>query len=180
MLRYDVAMTLKAGTCVLGFVALLGACGVGDESGPNDDPDTVLGAKCRAHYNLSGSWVAEAPTRPADVGGCWPVGTWTFTAQQTDNECGYTPELKPSYSFRVMRTEAGDGTGLEETYAYLTEPSIMYRLKVTEGGALDCSGDLELFSGDGMKVFNLKPSQRDATIAGLGEFTEYDSNQWDP
>ncbi len=46
-----------------------------------DDRNEELGIICEAVFNLTGTFVAGTPGRPADVTGCWPVGEWTFTAQ---------------------------------------------------------------------------------------------------
>jgi hypothetical protein len=120
---------------------LLGACLVGDGSiddgddpvnvPPNDNPNAV---RCSAGFQISGSFAGAA--RPTDVAGCWPVGTWTFTAtldsaaevldingDGTGERCGAVagttpPALEASYSFTVTHAEDTDAGGTVETYAY--------------------------------------------------------------
>src|SRR3954467_5654131 len=87
------------GTLVLGAAA----CGVGDPSADTDNRDDQLGIVCNATFTTTGTFAAGMPGRPADVTGCWPVGTWTFTAKLDQNESPTAPSLLASYSFRVDR-----------------------------------------------------------------------------
>nr|MBA3457703.1 hypothetical protein [Deltaproteobacteria bacterium] len=88
----------------LGALVLLGlsvgACGVGDDSDipESDDRNEALGIVCEATMDITGTFVAGTPGRPAEVPtGCWPVGTWTFTATIAENACPTAPALLPSY-----------------------------------------------------------------------------------
>ena len=165
---------------------LVGACAVGDEAGPvdTDDRDEILGILCNAEYDVTGSFVASTPARPADMTGCWPVGTWTFTATVRSNECGAAPsQLEGSYSFRVDRTIDPDPTqdlGWIETYAYLGNQANLHRLKVSEGGGAECEGGLELYNADGTEFWNFKPSLGGTTIGGFAEYAKYDADQRNP
>jgi hypothetical protein len=134
-----------------------------------------LGRVCSAVLGLTGAFEESAP-QPSDVFGCWPVGTWTFTARVEDNECTEDPALENEYRFLVERDEES-----VETYTYLTDPAYeRVRIKVTSGGGGLCEGGLELYSEDGTKVLNLKPAlHADKTITGFGEYDLYLRDQWD-
>lgn len=176
----------RAGACIF-LSVLVGACGVGEEGGPivTEEPDEKLGILCRADFSVTGTFTAGAPARPAEVPtGCWPVGTWTFTAALETNECGAAPtQLETSYSFRVDRSTNPDPTmdiGWEESYTYLGNDAVLHRLKVSEGGGAECEGGLELYNADGTEFWNLKPAQGGTTINGFAEYAKYDSDQRNP
>jgi hypothetical protein len=166
--------------------ALSAGCGVGDERTPDtDDRDEELGILCNAELDLSGTFAAGEPARPAEVPtGCWPVGTWTFSASLRSNECSEPPvQLETTYSFRVDRSVNPDPTqdlGWEESYTYLGDRSKLYRLKVSEGGGAECEGGLELYNDDGTEFWNLKPALGGTTIMGFAEYAKYDSDQRSP
>ena len=209
----------KAGVCLVSVV-LGAACGVGDEGpgGPDPNPN---GIKCSAAFTTSGSFT-EDPTnrRPLDplgpdgemgtaddntvpVGGCWPVGTWTFTAVvdpvaevvDADNDgdpdrCGEVsgtspPGVEQSYSFKVTRTEDPSVGGLRETYQYLGTSPNFFSVLVTEGGGGECEGVLEFKSADSKEWWTLNPNictsancqPPSNTIAGSGDYTLYLESQ---
>ncbi len=163
------------------------ACGVGDPEGPvteSDDRDEKLGILCNAEFDLTGSFQPGTPARPAEVPtGCWPVGTWTFTATQRSTDCEAPPQqLVTTYSFRVDRVENTSTTGsggYDESYTWLGQGSA-YRLKVTEGGGGECEGGVELYNSTGTEWWNLKPSQAGTTITGFAEYAKYASDQRNP
>jgi len=176
----------NAGACIV-FAALVGACGVGDEGSgmpDTDDPNDVLGIICTAEYDVSGTWTAGTPMRDAETPtGCWPVGTWTFTATLRSNECSSEPtQLESQYSFRVDRMMNPDpemDIGWEDTYTYLGNQAYLYRLKVSEGGGGDCEGGLELYSADNTEYWNLKPAIFDDSnvISGFAEYAKFKEPQ---
>jgi len=148
-----------------------------------DDRNEQLGIICDAVFNITGTFVAGTPARPAEVPtGCWPVGTWTFTASIAENTCPAGPDgtpsvtLLPSYRFTVGREEGADMAGWVDTYVWAGDQAAVRRLKVTEGGAGDCEGGLELFSADGTEFWNMKPSQDGGVLAGSGEYAKYNEN----
>lgn len=180
----------------VGVCALLGlmaaACGVGDSGASadasSDDPDVAAGITCTARFNLTGTVVLGTPTRPIDpvtslpMTGCWPVGTWTFTATVDTSDvpvhpCETPPTVLPQYQFRVDRTLLPDGTGLNETYTYLGDMAMLGHLKVSSGGGGECEGGLELWSVDNKMFWNLKPDQTETTIAGHGDYAVYKDPQ---
>lgn len=179
-------------------------CGVGDDGKvePNDpNPNGII---CTDSFTLTGTFTPGTPVRDADSPtGCWPVGTWTFraaldptddriidvTGDKKPDRCGTVAKTSaatfdPQYSFVVNRTMDPNGDDWVETYAVPNAtPSgthtavgdkFLFKVQVTEGGALDCEGDLELFSQDGTMEWNLHPNQRDGLpLAGFGDFTLY-------
>jgi hypothetical protein len=187
-------MAQNVGACVA-FGLMLAACGVGDTGGgdtqpdaSSDDPDIALGITCRAAFNLTGTMTPGTPTRPLDpattqpITGCWPVGTWSFTAtvdtttMQT-HPCTTPPTVLPKYEFRVDRTQQTDGSGLVESYTYLGDMAMLGHLKVSEGGGGECEAGLELWSIDNKMFWNMKPDLTQTTIAGHGDFAVYKDAQ---
>lgn len=169
----------KVGALILLGLSV-GACGVGDEDTTppdTDDRNEKLGIVCDATFNITGTFVTGTPARPAEVPtGCWPVGTWTFTASIADNACPTAPAILPSYRFTVGRIEGADMQGWVDTYSWAGDPASVRRLKVTEGGGGDCEGGLELFSADGTEFWNMKPAQEGGVLSGVGEYSKYNEN----
>jgi hypothetical protein len=185
-------MTRIAGASLL-FTTLAAttACGVGDDPGvapgAGSDDRTKLGIVCSAAFTITGTFAPGTPTRPIDpdtmlpITGCWPVGTWTFTAKVASNECATPPAVLPSYSFRVDRAEGADMQGLTETYANLTTVGAMTsHLKVSSNGQ-GCEGNLELGSPDGKEYWAMKPvllKTATTTLVGQGDYDLYNSDAW--
>jgi hypothetical protein len=168
------------GACVVLGGLVLGACGVGSDAPDSDNRDTQLGILCNATFTTTGSFTAAMPTRPADVVGCWPVGTWVFTATVDSNECPAAPSVLNSYSFKVARAVDPDPTkdiGYVESYTWLGDQSMLYKVGVSEI-ASGCEGGLELYSADATEYWNMRPLLQDnGTIVGFGEYAKYDSAQ---
>jgi hypothetical protein len=116
--------------------------------------------------------------------GCWPDGTWTFQVAVAQNGCPTAPTPLASYSFSDTRTDP-DGLGLtQDNFTYTPDAAWPnYHVKVS-ANATGCEGSLELFSTDGKKVWGLVPEvlqvNGENTLSGEGDYTEYDSVQWDP
>lgn len=168
----------KVGALILLGLSV-GACGVGEEDytpPETDDRNEELGIICEAVFNLTGTFVAGTPGRPAEVSGCWPVGEWTFTASIADNACPTAPAILPSYRFTVGRIEGADMQGYVDTYSWAGDISAVRRLKVTAGGGGECEGGLELFSADGTQFWNMKPNQTGGVLSGTGEYALYNEN----
>src|SRR5665647_77227 len=104
------------------------------------DRDAVAGITCRAHFMLTGSFVEGTPARPTDpdtgmpMTGCWPVGTWTFTAAidtaataAETHPCAPAPGVLPSYSFKVDRTEDPNAGGLVESYTWNGDQASLFK-----------------------------------------------------
>ena len=174
-------MTRTIGAFVLLGTLVLGACGVGDEKADTDNRDEQLGIVCNATFTTTGTFVAAAPMRPAEVTGCWPVGTWTFTAKVDANECAQAPALLPSYSFKVDRAVNPDPAkdeGYFESYTWLGGNELTVRKLDVSEIASGCQAGLEMFTADGTQFWNMRPHLApNGTVTGFGEYALYDSNQ---
>jgi len=168
------------------LVGLLGfaACDLGGVSGPNGGGpdastgrDQPLGILCNATFKVTGTFQL-GQAQPTDIGGCWPVGTWTWTATMDTNQCQTPPAILPQYQFKVDVATDADGN-YNYTDSYLTDPNAHYKLKVSGDGGGLCQGGLEIFSADGKQVWNMKPSLEVGNVLdGFGEYALYDSDQW--
>jgi hypothetical protein len=203
-------MIHRVGACL--FVSFFAVgCGVGDDDVlPNDpNPDNLV---CTDAFKVTGSFVAGTPERPITdpenptdpFTGCWPVGTWNFTASldpgdenvvditgdQVGDRCGavggtQAATFDASYSFTVNRTDDGDGWvdsyvlngAVQEGEQWRWNDKLLFRLKVTEGGGGECEGGLELYSADGKSYWNLKPALTGNAISGFGDFKLYEESQ---
>ncbi len=174
-------MARTCGAFVLLGSLVLGACGVGDEAAESDDRNEQLGIVCNATFKTTGTWAPTAPTRPADNTGCWPVGTWTFTATIDENECANAPALLPQYQFKVERAVNPDplkDDGLEETVTWLGANTVKVRKVDVSEIASGCQAGVELFSMDGKQFWNMRPHLApNGTMDGFGEYALYDSDQ---
>ena len=191
----------KAGACLLSTTLFFAACGVGDDSGPNTNPNRQ---KCSAAFKTTGSFQAGSPARPIDpattlpIGGCWPVGVWTFTAtvdpdaavpdlngDGVGDRCGDSgttpPTVEASYSFRVDRMDDPASDGLLESYTYLGSSANFFKVKVSEGGGGDCEGIMEMVSRDAKEWWTFNPNictsadciPPSNNIAGAGDYILY-------
>jgi hypothetical protein len=129
---------------------------------------------CEATLSLAGTFVqGDAP--PTDFpGGCWPDGTWTFTATVTQNGCSSAPQLESQYQFKVV-----EDADYNDTITYLNDPSNMYvATKISGGEGAVCTGAFMIYSSDGKTVINLRPAmQADNSINGQGDYRVYDADQ---
>jgi hypothetical protein len=159
-----------ASSCALG--TLLGC--VSSPDGSPEDRQAQLGIVCEAQVAISGR-LAGGARRPSDVFGCWPVGTWAFSATIESTDCASPPALEPSYAFSVAR----DSDQIE-SYRFLTDPAREgVKVKVTSGGSGLCEGGLMIWSADKKTLVNLKPTLKaDGTIAGNGEIELYSQPQF--
>jgi hypothetical protein len=156
-----------------------GVSGPGGSGGPDADlgRDRPLGIVCNATMKTQGTFTISTP-QPADYTGCWPIGTWSFTATLDTNECATPPAMLPKYEFKVEEVVDADGNS-QQTYTYLTDPAAHHRLKVSQGGSGLCEGGLEIYSNDGKQYWNLKPElNADQSMTGFGEYALYSTDQW--
>lgn len=175
---------------------LIGACGVGDDNGPTGPTDPRL---CTTEFNLTGTFtVGLAPpdvvnneTRDPpgdgvpDIEGCWPTGSWTFTAAVTANmsgetECAPAPTTPQSLQFKV--DFVNDAIEPSYTYTVLTPTTFKKStVKVSSGGGGLCEGQMELFNEDGKEVFNFHPVlnvfNANGPLTGQGEFARFSTSQ---
>jgi hypothetical protein len=159
------------------------------EEGEEEDEGEVLptgvdvsGRVCNTKLTVTGSFVQSmAPPLNEDGStytGCWPIGTWTFSAALGQSDCSSQPAVLPQYQFRVDSEIDADGIKYQSNH-YMTDPSVRHRVKVSQGGDGLCEGELNLFSADGKEVWILKPElYADKHLGGDGEYTLYNSDQW--
>lgn len=202
-------MTRRIGACLV--MSLLIGCGVGGGGGDGfDDPEDLdpnpNKLTCSDAFKISGSFVESEP-RPADVAGCWAVGTWTFTVSRDpgeDNVLDITGDQKPDRCGAVSGTTAatsetnfvfqvtleGDpeipGDSFEK-YALEGQTivgertqwngKLVEKMKVTEGGSGECEAGIELISMDGKSEWNVKPSLAGTTLTGIVDFALYQDSQ---
>jgi hypothetical protein len=160
---------------ILSIAALglgLAACDTGTAGDDVQGDDTEDRITCMADLDLTGSFAIGYP-QPAEISGCWPIGTWTFTATVVNNTCTDTPTLEPSYAFRVDR----DTGSADPDYMWLysiTSPAqgdAHNAVKVSSGGGGLCEGGMQIYSSDGKQEWNLHPSlNADASLDGIGTF----------
>jgi hypothetical protein len=181
--------------------------GGGDDGPPPNPPDpNPLAMKCTDAFTITGTF-APTTARPADVLGCWGAGTWTFslaldpstdsildvTGDQKPDRCGSVAgtsaaTFKPSYSFTLAITTTAEGE-YDSVYTFAPGQGIaadctgagdcLARLKVSQDGARECEGGIEIYSADRKSYWNLHPNQKtgEGNIAGVGEFTLYNEPQ---
>jgi hypothetical protein len=157
----------------IALAATLGCASRDDEGGNGSSREEALGQICEAQLAVSGEVRRSAP-QPADVFGCWAVGTWTLHPAVVENGCADAPAPKPEYVFEVTRDDEE-----RHHYRYLSDPTWdKVKMKVSSGGGGLCEGGFEIFSGDGRTVTRLKPSlEADGTVGGFGEYEVYRTSQ---
>ena len=149
---------------------------------------------CNAAFTATGTFAADTtaprPTEPdtgAPLTGCWPVGTWNFTAKvdaTSPNNCQAQPTVLSSYSFKVARTpDPSGGTDTVQTLTNLTTLAggVQYHLSMSANGQ-GCVASFEFGSADGTQYWNMQPTlPKDLTataISGSGDYTLYKNNGW--
>lgn len=166
------------------LTVLATACGVGDPgegtgsgSGSNMNP---TGRVCGAVLSTTGTFAPDtAHPQPTTSTGCWPYGQWTFTAKVEMNDCmAMPPAPLPQYQVRVDYSTNADGDPVQD-FTFTTDPNARHTVKMSQGGAGLCEGELQIFSTDGKVVYLLKPElYADGTLLGDGEYGVYNDDQW--
>lgn len=195
-LHYDTAMTHRTLLGLgfgLGLALASAACGVGNDEGTPSTPDPRI---CAANLSLTGTFTLGMPSPDKvnndthlppgdglpDIQGCWPTGTWSFTAAVVDNTCKTAPTLLAEYKFR---TDFVDDP-VDPTYNYVllapNPTTTSNRVKVSSGGGGLCEAGVELFSADGKQSWNLHPTLNvfnvSGPLAGVGEYAEWNDAQY--
>lgn len=173
------------------LLILVSACGT------DEVPNTPDPRQCTAALALSGTFTMSRASpddvnndtgdppgdgRP-DINGCWPTGTWAFTASIMSNDCATPPALE-TYTVRV---DFGQNSLMEPEYTYhlvTPDPAVTHNtVKVSSGGGGLCEGNFEIYSPDGKKVWNLHPTlntfNMSGPLEGMGEYAEFKDSQWD-
>jgi hypothetical protein len=170
-------MKLLEGMLVASILAVA-ACdtGVAGDDMTGDDQDSIT---CSASLSLAGTFVQSDPLPPGRSG-CWPIGTWTFTATVVDNTCPNAPDSLPSYVFVGSR----DLSATDPDYTWLfdvTTPSdnvdSFAWAGVSAGGVGLCEGMVMTYSADGKNVWNMHPElYADNTLSGNGDYEVHTSD----
>ena len=173
-----------AGVCAALLATLATGCVVDsiDDGSTTHNGGELVGRVCTTQYAVSGSFQQSKPRPVHEDGttltGCWPIGVWTFTVQQEQNDCSTPPTTLGQYQFRVEERVDADGNPYQVN-TYMTDPAVRHRVKVSQGGDGLCEGELNLFSGDGKEVWILKPElYADNRLGGDGEYSLHKSDQW--
>lgn len=170
-----------SGICGASLIAFAGACttgAVGDDVPPGDD-DGSDRITCEAAMTLSGTMVAE--TQPAEIIGCWPVGTWTFSPTLGTNGCPTTPPLLSSYSFTGVRDLASAEPDYTWIFTVTAPDDPTAHVSVTSGGGGVCSAAFMAYSADGKTVTNLHPALDEAgVLTGQGTYEVHTKDQRPP
>lgn len=179
-------------TRALVLCLLLTACGVGDDGVPT----TPEPRECLAHLNITGQFTMSqaAPDivnndtgdppgdgKP-DIMGCWPVGTWTFSAALVDNTCKTEPMLLAEYKFNGVYIPDPTEPKYEFTLVTPDPGSLNHRVHVSSGGGGLCEAGVELYSADGKQSWILQPAlntfNASGPLTGLGEYAEWKDAQY--
>ncbi len=195
---------LKAGAFTVATLLLGTACGVGDDGGPTVDNKGMNGLQCTTTYTTKGS-VKNVPAIPdndgdgqPDILGCWPSGTWTFTATESGGDgvvpaCSPAGKIEPQYEVAITYGCYPAGKSCAPTappenageYGFdvqmVTQVPLRNHLKYSSGGGGLCEGIFEFYSDDGKSLWNFHPVlAADSSLAGQGEFQRFDANQYAP
>jgi hypothetical protein len=174
-------MTRVAGLCGLFFGVALTACTSGDDPNTNPNPN---GRTCTATLAISGSFTPDATIpMPAGYNGCWPEGTWTFSASVVNSDCKDAPALQNQYQFKADAELDMNGDPIVDKFTLMMPAPTAFQniVKVSELGNAICEGEVDLYSTDGMTVWSFRPDLQQAVntnITGQGEYGVFTTNQW--
>ena len=154
------------------IVALAAGC---DPGSVGDGQDEL---QCSAQMTITGSFAVGTP-KPAEISGCWPIGTWTFAMTVDDHNCAAAPTPLAEYQIRVDRDLASEDPDYTWLYTYVTDPNDQdVHIGVTSGGGGLCEAEVILYADSGKTVWNLHPAlQADNTLTGLGDYEQHTQNQ---
>jgi hypothetical protein len=159
------------------FAAL--ALGISVAACTSGDTTTINGMQCTAELSLTGTFTPDG-SRPAAYDGCWGAGTWAFQAAVMSNTCDSSPSLSPMYQFTAASELDPQGDPIVDKFTLNTPDgsSVMNIVKISQLGAAQCEGEVDICSADGTHVFELRPDLTEAVgtgITGQGEFLQYDA-----
>jgi hypothetical protein len=156
--------------------ALLAGCDPGSVG--DDDGQVTDELLCSAELTTTGTFTVGTP-KPAEINGCWPIGTWTFTVAVGAHDCSAAPTPLAQYQIRVDRDLTAEDPDYTWIYSYLTDPNDMTaNVSVTSGGGGLCEGIVMVYANDGKTVWNMHPGlQADNSLTGAGEYEEHTVNQ---
>jgi hypothetical protein len=155
------------------IAALASACDPGSVDGGSTDE-----LLCSAPLTITGTFAVGDP-QPAEVSGCWPIGTWTFSMTVGEHDCGAAPTPLAEYQIKVERDLTAEDPDFTWNYTYVTDPGdTTAHIGVTSGGGGLCEAELLVYANSGKTVWNLHPAlQAGGTINGIGDYEEHSLNQ---
>lgn len=165
---------MRTGSVLFALLLMAAAAGC-DPGSVGSEQDEIV---CSAQMNITGTFAIGAP-QPAEISGCWPIGTWTFQLAVADHNCSAAPTPLAEYQIRVDRDVASEDPDYTWIYTYVTDPNdTTAHVGVTSGGGGLCEAEVILYQDDGLTVWNLHPAlQADMTLTGLGDYEEHTVNQ---
>lgn len=166
-------------------LAVTGACAVGDvptgqgQRIPSGDPAVEarldgLDIICESTLIVTGTFV-EGIAQPAELLGCWPVGTWTVMATIDRLGCRSQPDfVTGDYAGNWVYEVVYDDEASTHNVQFLNDPDDdRVNLKISTSGDSLCHGAMDHFALDNT-VVGLRPTlQLDGTLQGIGTYTVY-------
>ncbi|HUQ06302.1 MAG TPA: hypothetical protein VM261_27545 [Kofleriaceae bacterium] len=163
------------------FASLVGSLGLFATACDPGSVDTGNGTDellCSTSLTMVGTFAVGTP-KPAEINGCWPIGTWTFAATVGEGDCTDMPAPLAEYAIRVDRNLESEDPDFSWLYTYVTDPADMTAsIDVTSGGGGLCEATVMLFSADGKRVWNMHPAlQADNSVTGIGDYEVHTTDQ---
>ncbi len=173
------SIALAASACAVGNVPEGGMTGDGPDRIASEEPGVddrldALGIICESTLTVSGTFV-ESLAQPADLMGCWPIGTWTVTATVDRLGCDPQPafgseDLALSWVYEVTYDEEASSHNVQ----FVGDPADeRVNLKISTSGDSLCHGAMDHYALDGTVVGFRPTLQLDGTIEGIGTYTVY-------
>jgi hypothetical protein len=176
-------------------------CRIPADDPSDDDRLDALGIVCESHFRVTGTF-QPGIAQPADQNGCWPVGTWTITAELEDQGCDPQPELLETMTYNVNYDDEAtqiavlfpsdppeictngedccddgqdnDGDGLVDNL----DPGCRLNLKISSEGDGLCHGSMDHYALDN-SVWGFRPTlQEDGSLSGIGTYAVHNSDSF--
>lgn len=130
---------------------------------PEYDPNLdALGIVCQTTMTLTGTF-QEGEPQPADLNGCWPVGTWTVQTQLDFVGCDPQEPIAQEFVYTVQRI---DDSNVVIFDADPDNERVNFKISTDSSGG--CFGGFEHYGLD-LRVINLQPDLLPGTTTLTGE-----------
>ena len=135
-----------------------------------DERLNLLGIACESTLTVTGSFTESTP-QPADVNGCWGIGTWRITAAIDRQGCDPQPEVAQEFVYISSVDEETESTSV----LFQPDPgNERMNLKITTDATGLCQGAFEHFQLDGTVLSFHTVLQEDLqTVSGHGTYSVY-------